>query len=265
MQPVLPVINAFWIGPRLGPIHAMCLRSFILAGHRVVLHIYDRPGDVPEGVETADAGLLMPESRVVRYKNNGSPSLFSNLFRLKILESNLGVYVDCDVFCLKPFESRDYLFGFEDDDTLNGAVLGLPRDSEMLAWALEMTRDPHYIAPWLKPRKRRQLRLRKALGLPASLTDYKWGVLGPQAITYFARASGKLHFGVPPDVFYPVHYRRVKTLLDPGLDIADLVTGRTVGIHLYNEMLKSFAGTGGIHGDSPLGQMFRHCGHELPG
>ncbi|MBN9269204.1 MAG: hypothetical protein J0J15_02965, partial [Mesorhizobium sp.] len=158
-----PVVNALWIGDALHDIHAACLRSFVLAGHRMVLHCYDIPGNVPSGVELADASRLMPRERIVYYRSNGSPSLFSNLYRMKILEAGLGLYVDCDVFCLKPIPRQDYIFGYQANDQLNGAVLKLPVECPMLVEGLKMTEDPHYIAPWLGRERRAWYRLRKAV------------------------------------------------------------------------------------------------------
>ena len=93
----LPAANAIWVGRALGPVHAACLSSFVAAGHKTVLHCYELPKDVPAGVEIADARRLMPESAIVCYSKSGSYALFANLYRLKILEAGLGLYVDCDV------------------------------------------------------------------------------------------------------------------------------------------------------------------------
>src|SRR5690554_3966845 len=103
-------INAVWIGPKLGPIHAACLRSFVRHGHRTVLHVYEQPTDVPDGVELADASELLPASRIVRYTRGGGLSLFSNLLRYEIQKNQLGVYIDCDCYCLRPLENADYIF-----------------------------------------------------------------------------------------------------------------------------------------------------------
>ena len=46
-DPDLPAVHAFWIGGPLGAMHTACLKSFIRAGHRTLLHVYDDPGDAP--------------------------------------------------------------------------------------------------------------------------------------------------------------------------------------------------------------------------
>ncbi|MBW8909713.1 MAG: hypothetical protein JF620_11965 [Mesorhizobium sp.] len=260
MTSMEPVVNALWIGDALDDTNAACLRSFALAGHRVLLHCYGAPRNVPSDVEVFDASALMPKDRIVYYKENGSPSLFANLYRLKILEAGLGVYVDCDVFCLKPIPQADYIFGYQTDTVLNNAVLKLPADSSVLREALAMTEDPFYIAPWLGEKKLRRYRLRKAIGLPVHISHYAWGKLGPEAITYFAGKANVMHHAAPIDVFYPVHHEQVSMLLDPGLSLDDIVTPRTLCIHLFDKMLKQQMKGRAIPVGSPLGQMLDRCG-----
>jgi hypothetical protein len=259
MMSIEPVVNALWIGDALDDANVACLRSFALAGHRVRLHCYDAPRNLPPDVELFDASVLMPKDRIVYYKENGSPSLFSNLYRLKILEAGMGLYIDCDVFCLKPIPQGDYIFGYQTDTELNGAVLKLPADSPMLRDALAMTSDPFYIIPWLSEKKLRRYRLRKAIGLPIHISYYAWGKLGPEAITYFAGKAGVMHHAVPVDIFYPVHYDRVSMLLDPALSLDDIVTPRTLCIHLFDKNLKEQMKGGAIPTGSPLDQMMARC------
>ncbi|WP_181592019.1 glycosyltransferase [Mesorhizobium atlanticum] len=258
-----PVVNALWIGNALDDINAACLRSFALAGHRVRLHCYGAPRNVPPEVETFDASALMPKERVVYYKSNGSPALFSNFYRLKILEAGLGVYIDCDVFCLKPIPQRDYIFGYQSDVEINNAVLKLPANSDVLREALTMTNDPFYIAPWLSKKKQRQHRLRKAIGLPIHISHYQWGKLGPEAITYFLGKAGLNHHAATIDVFYPVHYGQVSLLLDPELSLSDVVTPRTLCVHLFDRMLRRRLDGGAIPEGSPLGEMMGLCGYPM--
>ena len=172
----------------------------------------------------------------------------------------MGLYVDCDVFCLRPIPQADYIFGYQTDKELNGAVLKLPAGSGMLREALAMTNDPFYIVPWLSNGKRLSYRLRKAVGLPIHISRYRWGKLGPEAITYFAGKAGVLQHAAPIDVFYPVHYRQVSMLLDPGLSLADIVTPRTLCIHLFDNMLKEQLKGRAITAGSPLAQMLDRCG-----
>src|SRR5262245_19742574 len=128
----LATINAVWIGPRLGPVHVACLRSFLRHGHRTILHVYEKPLDAPEGMDFMDANDLLPASQIIRYTRGGSLAIFSNLLRYEILRRGFGLYVDCDVFCLRPVEDADYIFGFESSHSIGSSVLKLPRDCPAL-------------------------------------------------------------------------------------------------------------------------------------
>lgn len=260
-----PVVNALWIGASLDDLHAACLRSFVLAGHRMRLHCYDVPRNVPPDVETVDASKLMSRDRVVYYRSNGSPSLFSNLYRLKILEAGLGLYVDCDVFCIRPIPKQDYIFGFQTSDQLNGAVLKLPVGSQILLEMLKFADDPYYIVPWLVGSKLLRYRFRKFIGLPIHISNYGWGKLGPEAITYFAGRTGVIHHAAPIDVFYPVSYHQVAMLLDPNLSLSHIGTPRTLCIHLFDHTLRQWMRGRAVPDHSPLGQMLERCGFSTAG
>jgi len=235
----LPTANAIWIGPKLGPIHAACLRSFVRAGHRVVLHSYDPPSDVPSGVELADARALMPESRIVYYEKSGSPALFANLFRYQLLKAGLGLYIDCDVYCVRPIEDADYVMGWQDQRRLNNAVLKLPPDCPVLAELCKL--KDGFIPPWSKSKDKRRLRLRQLLGRPVPLQKMSWGTTGPKALTWYAQQHGLVSEAAPIDVFYPIAMSHIGLLIDPHLSLDDLTTSRTRAIHLWSQLFANKA------------------------
>ena len=116
--------NAMWIGGNLGPVSAACLASFVRQGHRVVLYCYDTPSDMPFGVELADAGAIIPSSRIFKHKQTGSYALFANLFRYELQRRDLGIWVDCDFYCVRPFSfAQEYVFGWQNKNEINNAVL----------------------------------------------------------------------------------------------------------------------------------------------
>lgn len=239
----LAKIEALWIGRHLGPIARCCLYSFVMRGHEVTLHCYDSIEDLPDGVKTSDANLIIPEKEIVKHKATGSYALFSDIFRYQLLQKrdNNTLYVDCDVYCLKPISipANGYLLGYEDDNAINGAVLALPQDSKILNALNLAAKDPKFIPPWYSRKRQFKLRCSKYLGFKRKIEDMAWGVIGPTAITYYFRYFQKLDKVSPIDLFYPIHYKKVRYyLLDEELSVDDLVTHRTLCIHLYNEKLK---------------------------
>lgn len=244
-------INAFWFGPRLGPVHAACLRSFLKFGYRVRLHVYETPEDLPAGVETFDAEKLMPRAEVTPHRKTGSYAFASDKYRIRILEAGMGIYVDADVYCLKPFPEDDYLIGWETDRRVNGAVLAAPADSDFVRLMMAALTAKAFIPPWEKERRRLKLRLMKAIGLSIDASRLPWGSFGPSLATHVVQEAGIADKVLPIDAFYPLHHHQMALLRDPGLSVDDIVTRRTYGLHLYNNLLNA----DDIPEESPLGAM----------
>lgn len=250
----LAVINSVWIGPTLGRVHAACLRSFLRHGHRVVLHSYQRPSDVPSGVEVADAGELLPASRIIRYSRGGSLAIFANLLRYEMLRKGLGLYVDCDCYCVRPVDDADYIFGYESNSYINCAVLKLPPDSDVTRQLCSLKDMRGFIPPWAGTKRKAYYRLRAALGVPAKIQDMPWGYTGPRAVTWYLKQQKLDRLAASIDVFYPIHMDQTPLLLDPDLRLADISTPRTKVLHLWNERLKH-VDISAIADTSPLGVM----------
>ena len=181
--------------------------------------------------------------------------ILSDSFRYYVLKARLGCYIDCDVYCLKPVETSDFILAWEDVDLINGAILMLPADLQILS-SLICLLDSKQIPEWadnITNRKRLRHYVKRFLRRP-SLTTFRWGVIGPDALTWFVKKYKLGDNALPADYFYPVHFKRVRDLLDPELTINDLVTHRTRCIHLYNECLRREI-VGDIPPTSPLGQM----------
>lgn len=236
-------IHAVWVGKELGKIGRCCLASFVKHGHSVYLHTYQEVIDLPEGVIRLDANLIMPFEQVesLRHRITGSYALFSDVFRYQLLQKipNI-VYVDTDVYCLKPIivPEHGYLMGFEDDYYINGAVLAMPQDSPLLNALLEITNNPYFIPEWYTADEQKRLKWRKFFRRPTHLADMPWGIIGPAAITHYVRKLDLLKYVQGTDVFYPVIYTRTNHLLEPDLTISDLTTQRTICVHLYHEGLR---------------------------
>ena len=238
-----PIINAVWIGPRLGPIHAACLQSFVRHGHTVVLHTYDEPEDVPAGVELSNADNLLPKSMIFRNLETGSLAPFCDLLRYEILRQGLGVYVDCDVYCVKPFWDADYILASEDEKYINNAILKLPADCPALKELCELKKLTSPVMPWFPVPKR----IRRMLKFAAKhmfnrslhpLESLPIATLGPVALTYYVKKHHISDEALPNDVFYPLHWTQVERLFDPNFQIESAFTDDTIGLHLYNEMIR---------------------------
>jgi hypothetical protein len=230
-------VNAFWIGPRLGPLSRACLRSFGRHGHPVILHVYEEPKDVPEGIVLADASRTLPRELAVAHRS-GSFAFAADRFRYELMARDAGLYVDCDCYCLRPVEDREYIFGWESRLEIGTAVLKLPAGSPLLASLAGIFTTPAFVPPWQRPRVQRRLRWRARLGMPLPMHRMAWGIAGPQALTHFARIHGVADRALPADILYPLALSHVDLLREPGLGITDLATPRTRVVHLWNEVLR---------------------------
>ncbi|WP_239990268.1 galactosyltransferase Lgt5 [Ignatzschineria cameli] len=239
----LPIINALWIGDQLGAMSRACLTSFLMRGHQVYLYTYGQVKDLPDGVQIKDANQIIDKSKIIKHRKTGSYALFSDIFRYELLRQtdNNNIYVDCDVYCIKPLSvpKHGYLLGYEDDYTINGAVLALPSDSDLLRSLLNIAYDPTFIPPWFSKSKQIKLKIKKSFRISVNIEDMPWGIIGPSAITYYVNQLKLEDYVEDIDLFYPIHCKSVVSFLTKyQLDIKEVLTSRTQCIHLYNEMLK---------------------------
>jgi hypothetical protein len=227
-----------WIGGNLGPVAAACLASFARRGHRVVLYCYDQPADVPPGVETADAATIIPREKIFLHGATKSYALFSDLFRYELMRAEAGVWIDCDLYCLRPIISdKPYIFGWQRALSINGAILRLPPESSVLAKLLDLFERKSYVPPWLNAEATAHFLARRMAGVEFSLMDLPWGSAGPDALTFILGEERLQHLAAPADVYYAVHWNNGPMLLKAGADIRKFVTPRTLTIHLWNETL----------------------------
>jgi hypothetical protein len=227
-----------WIGASLGAVERACMRSVLRQGHRLVLWTYGPVGKVPEGVVRADAARVLPEAQIVRHRN-GSPSLFSNKFRYELQRRSLGLWLDADVYLLRPVPGDETLLALEDDRWINPAVLRLPPDSPLLAPLLALFEEKE--VPWWLPwRARVAARLRLWRTGRTGLALMPWGVAGPKALTAMAGRHGLAAGALPAEAFNPVHWSEADWILDPARRMEDLVGPGTIGLHLWNEKIRGY-------------------------
>lgn len=231
-------VHMFWIGRTLGPVHRACIRSVQRQGHTIVFHHFSPPVDLPDGIDLFDARRLMAEDEARRYEKVNSLTVASNIYRYRIQREGLGLYLDCDIFLLKPVPEAEYVLGWEAQNSINNAVLKLPRDSDTLKLLLSYSEDPYFIPPWLSAKRRRELRFRKAIGFGKPVTGHVWGTSGPKLLTHVVEQTGKTDLVSPIDVFYPLHHDYMPLLDREGVGIAHLTTPNTVGLHLTHGALR---------------------------
>jgi len=153
------------------------------------------------------------------------------------------IWIDTDVYFVRPFseDKGGYVIGWQKDGVLNGAVLKIPPNSNLLSHLIEFVHDQHIVPPWLSARKKLPYQIRKFIGLPQqALPDQPWGVIGPRALTHFVNTLKLTRHAAERDVFYPLPPKQAKLLFDPRADVEAFLTERTITIHFWNEMIKDY-------------------------
>lgn len=230
---------SLWIGAELGPVERACLRSVLRQGHSVDLYCYREPQGVPKGVRLRDAAEIVPEARIVRHRG-GSVALFSNLFRYELLRRGRGTWIDCDMYLVAPLDGEaEDLFGAERLGVLGTGVLRLRPDSPLLPPLIALF-DEASVPPWLPWRDRLSACARLRLTGRSGLELMPWGSAGPKALTALASEYGMLDLALPPEVFNPVPWQNAGWIRDPAVALEDVVTERTVAVHLWNERIRPF-------------------------
>ncbi|HCO54110.1 MAG TPA: hypothetical protein DIT93_03720 [Pelagibacterium sp.] len=225
----------------------LCITSFIAQGHQFELYSYDCPEVLPEGCKWRDAAEIVPRENIFFYKGDRSPAVFADYFRLMLMVREAGIWVDCDMLCIRPFSGlSSYVFGYEvppgkqpHAGQINNAVLRLPKDSDLLKALLGIfDGDSEKIDPvWMPWYRRMEIAVRRMLGQRIGLTHMQFGATGPFPLTHFARMLGKDGEAMATTVFYPLPYDEVRTMLDPGSSFERYIHPETLGLHLWRMAL----------------------------
>ncbi len=230
---------SFWSGAPLGYLESLCLASMLRAGHPVEIYTYNKSLSVPSGVAVRSAEEVLPSTDpIMRLEERWA--LKSDLFRYLGLKKELGIWVDLDVLFLKNLNGLgDWVFGWQDPCTINGAVLKMPRDSETLDRLLALCHSEVVIAPQWPLRRKIKQRAKSLFGKQTPIHELEWGIVGPLAITKYLTEARLLHHCQPYDVFYPLdHKEAVQIFAVEGPPVEGLFTSSTRTIHLWNEMIK---------------------------
>ncbi len=260
----LPVLNTMWVEGPLSYVEQVCLKSALACGHEVVLYTYFDVTGVPDGVEVRDGREVMIEDYLIKHKKRNSWALCADIFRLKLMSHSPSIWVDTDIYMVRPLQHEydKYLFGWQKEGLINSALLHIPQDSELLHHLLDFINQDTIIPPWLSWRKKLRYQVRPFVGLrPLRLSEHRWGVTGPRALTYFVEQLDLTHHAVSHDVFYPLPPKQAKLTFDPDADVEQFITDRTIAIHLWNEGIKQFK-----RQPAPKGSFIeRICAkHEVP-
>lgn len=243
----LPTIGTLWIGPELSWMEQLCLQSFLDHGHEVILYTYDKVKGVPKGVKIADAGDVLPSEKIIRHARTGSPAYHADVFRLHMLKQTDYIWADTDAFCCQPWDVKKgkHFHGWISDNKpmVNNGVLRLPKTSKTLKAMLDFTSDEYPIPPWYSEEKQQELRDLKEAGKGIHVSLLPWGVWGPDALSWFLKATGEIKYSQPGHVIYPVPFSIAGVVLNPNRfgKAENLIKDDTLSIHFWGRRFRNIA------------------------
>ncbi|HEX4297527.1 MAG TPA: hypothetical protein VHZ56_05845 [Devosia sp.] len=246
----LPVVCSFWHG-ELSWLERLCISSYIERGHRFRLYTYATLDGLPPGCEAADAGAVVPQDEMFFYKGSRTPAVFADLFRLRLMQAEAGIWVDCDCYCVRPYAGLgDYVYGIEGSwdgkptspQLVNNAVFRCPANSELLA-ALLATFAPGAIPPGMPWHRAAEVRLRRLFGETLPVQNMQFGATGPWPLNHHLKRLGLFGRAQPKPVFYPMNYGQAPLLLAPGRDLSAMIRPETLSAHFWHSSLTD-RGTG---------------------
>jgi hypothetical protein len=229
----LAPVQMLWYGRPLDELERLSMTSFLRAGHPVHLYIYGEVTGVPDGVELRDGREIIDSTELDELRRRGAkPGMVSDYFRAALLYDRGGWWADCDVVCVRALDFRsEFVFGWQDERVINGAVLRLPAGHDAAARLIELCRHPNR---WMTgdPPRRLARKTRDTLLLRRGLESATWGATGPAAVTTVVRGLKLGHHALSTEAFYPVPWDESARLFEPGsLDLA----AATYAVHLWNE------------------------------
>lgn len=240
----LPTIGSLWVGEALSWLEQLCLKSFLDHGHEVALFTYTTVANVPSGVRIENAKEILPSDRIIRHARTGSPAYHADVFRLHMIQKTDFVWADTDAFCCRPWQFKGRHFhGWISDNKpmVNNGVLCLPKSSKTLAAMKRFTSDEYPIPPWYSEEKQAQLKAAKEQGTGIHVSLLPWGVWGPDALTWYLKATGEIEKSKAPQVLYPVPFKKAGFPLNPNHlnSTQALIRDDTLSVHFWGRRFRS--------------------------
>jgi hypothetical protein len=239
---VKPDIVTFWHGGPLHHIHRMCLASQVKLGYRVTLYSYAPMQGLPAGVGNEDAAPVLPLSfldrlpTVARGRGTNRPLLhLSDFFRIRLQRLGRGLWLDTDMYLLRPFEMdpEQPFFAWESTKFINNSVLYLPAAHPIVAEYERLIAADELLPDWLPPRLRARRLWWKLIGRAHGPQDLSTLVYGPMALTELAKRHHCLGAALSRDSFYK--FTRTHDFFRRSNVAAILGNPDVIGIHVQRK------------------------------
>ena len=223
-------------------------------GHSVTLFCHDKVDHVPDGIEIRDAREVTGEKKVLLYGEELHPALFSDLFRYHMINAFQWIWLDLDIFTLKPLQLNEgYLLGWASETLINGAVLALPNSSLTLKDLIGFCEDEYPIPPFDRVPRRVKYHLRKLIGKPVHVSQQKWGTWGPNALTWFIKKNKETEYVSARESLYPIYWTDPNILLLPSNQVKEMYLRNASCVHLFATITRKIINGCGTENNIPKG------------
>lgn len=233
-------LNTLWVEGPLSNLERICLASMLKQGHEVILYTYGKVSNIPKGIIVRSADDILPYDDSFRHNTTGSISLLSDYFRLALFKKEMGVWIDCDCYLLRPLEmpAHGYILGYE-VNTINSAVLHLPSNSQILNDMITACENPEKSPYWLDFRRATIKRLSHLVrGKKWHLSEMGWGIVGPVALSRLIPRYNMSDRVQPMKKFYPVDRQGSMKLFDAASFDHIINDPDITSIHIYEKKQK---------------------------
>lgn len=217
----------------------------VMTGQRVKLFSYGPIENVPRGVELHDAATILPEEAFRRldplYPDFRSPRTvvqFSDLFRIMLMKHGQGVWLDTDVYLLKPFHpdpDKPYL-ARENRFRVGVSALYLPQEHPIIGEFEDYIAATYPLPRWLGIRRGRLRPLYyRAIGREVTPAAMGITVFGNDGISRLARKYGIFKNAAPQENFYYWVGRYATRIYDPAFGLEPLNHPDFIGFHIHKK------------------------------
>jgi hypothetical protein len=208
--------GSLWVGGPLTKIQELSLASFVFYRHEIILYVYDKDLNVPNGVKKADARDILPENDL--FLVEGSYAAFSDIFRYNMINKTGLVWVDADTICLSDnWDFKDNIFAsleLGSEPSVVGGVLSLKQNSEILNYLID---EVNYV----------------------DKRSMSWSELGPHLLDKAFKKFDYMEYAYDWTVFLGIRIDEWKMLWDPSSVSLNRILNlynTSKAISIYNHM-----------------------------
>lgn len=239
----LPVVSSFWYGSDLSWMEALCIQSYLDNGHHFILYTAERLEGIPEGAEVRPASeIFWPPPFDISDNDRLRVAVFSDLFRLYLIQKTDCIWVDLDAYCVRPFDfDSPYVFGKSLSGGFLTGVLKLPKDSQTLTSMIDFLTSANPTQPWRGASLHRTNLRRTQRGEVWGIEALPWGCSGPKAFGHFLQHTGEEKYALPARVFYSFGNRDFWRMHSPKVATEDIEEDDVYSIHFYGHQRKKIA------------------------